>query len=197
MANPTLLIAAASRPYPGEVVNGDAWAVAWHGPGCRVALVDGLGHGPEAATAARAALAALAAQPALAPVEALAVCHRALAGTRGAAISVVHIDPDADRLSFAGVGNVEVQLWQAGRARRLLPWRGIVGVARPRPRPEYLALAGDWLLLLHTDGVSSHLALEEVLPVAAPGLQAVADAVLARWGRATDDATVVVISRAP
>jgi len=52
MTEDALVVAGVSRPYPGETVNGDAWAVHRHGGAGRIALVDGLGHGPEAAVAA-------------------------------------------------------------------------------------------------------------------------------------------------
>ena len=58
MASCPVAIAVAARAYPGETVSGDAWQVDWHGSVCRIALVDGLGHGSQAAVAASAAVAA-------------------------------------------------------------------------------------------------------------------------------------------
>jgi serine phosphatase RsbU (regulator of sigma subunit) len=187
-------IGAASRPYPGEEVNGDGWAVGWDGDACRIAVVDGLGHGPAAAVAARAALAALAARPALGPADAVRACHAALAGTRGAAVAVARIEPAGRRLTFAGVGNVEGRLWPvgpAGRAERPIAYRGIVGAALPTVRAFEFALGAGWLLVLHTDGVSARFELDQVPEGARGHPQALAEAVLARWGRSTDDATVV------
>lgn len=194
MAHPPLLIAAASRPYPGETENGDAWTVEWQAGGCRVALIDGLGHGPAAAAAARAAVATLAARPDAPPDEALRLCHEALRTTRGAAISIVRVA--ADRLTFAGAGNVDALLWQADHGRRLLPARGIVGAVLPTLRPVALDLAPGWLLLLHTDGVSARLDFEALVPTARDP-QDLADTALAAWARATDDATVLVARPAP
>lgn len=195
MAHPPLLIGAASRPRPGETANGDAWTVDRQDGRCRLAVIDGLGHGEAAAAAAQAAVAALASRPDLAPDEALRLCHRALSATRGAAISVAQIA--AARLTFAGVGNVEARLWQPGSSQRLLPSRGIVGARLPDPRPVELTLGPSWLLLLHTDGVRTRLELEQLAPIDAWEPQALAAAVLARWSRASDDATVVVARPAP
>jgi serine phosphatase RsbU (regulator of sigma subunit) len=191
-----VMVAAASRPHPGEMVNGDAWCVTQDGETSRLAVVDGLGHGPAAAVAAQTALAVLAAYPALAPVQALGQCHAALTATRGAAISVVHIDPVAARLTFAGVGNVEVRVRQAGGTQRLAPARGFVGGAMPHARSIEIALDSDWLVLMHSDGVSARLNLVDLGAVAARASPALAEAILARWSRATDDATVVVASPA-
>jgi serine phosphatase RsbU (regulator of sigma subunit) len=185
-------VVAASRPYPGEQVNGDGWTVQWHAGRCRVAVIDGLGHGPEAAAATERARAALSRHPELGPVAALARCDAALAGTRGAAISVATIDPVAGRLTYAGIGNIEAQLWQAGTARRPVAYRGIVGVRHRALRAFDFDLDPAWWLLLYTDGISSRLDVTEIAATLSHDPQAAADAALARWGRATDDATVVV-----
>jgi serine phosphatase RsbU (regulator of sigma subunit) len=194
VASPGITIAVASRPHPAETVNGDTWAVDWHAGACRIAVVDGLGHGPAAAAAALAAREALAAHPALLPAAALLLLHTALQGTRGAAISVAHVDLAAGCLTYAGVGNVEARLWQDGKAQRLLAYRGIVGGTLPTIRPFTLALGTDWQLLLHTDGVSARFEWDALAPVA---LQATADDLLAHWGRASDDATIVLAAPAP
>jgi hypothetical protein len=192
-----LTVVAASRPYPGEQVNGDGWTVQWHAGRCRVAVIDGLGHGPHAAAATERAREALLLHPDLGPVAALARCHTALAGTRGAAISIATIDPAAGRLVYAGVGNVEAQLWQAGASQRPVAYRGIVGVQHRTLRAFDFSLATDWWLLLYTDGISTRLDVAELAAALDHGPQAAADAVLARWGRATDDATVVVVCPTP
>jgi serine phosphatase RsbU (regulator of sigma subunit) len=191
MASFPVAVAVAARPYPGEAVSGDAWRVDWHGPVCRIALVDGLGHGPEAASAALAAVAALAAEPALEPVDAVHCCHDALAGTRGAALLVVSLDVSRGELIMAGVGNVEARLCQDGGAKHLMTDRGIVGSVLPRVRSVEMALSPDWLLLMHTDGIKRRFDAQSQLE-AAPDGDGLAQAILAGWARATDDATVLV-----
>jgi serine phosphatase RsbU (regulator of sigma subunit) len=188
-----LLIAAASRPYPGESVSGDAWGADWRDGRCRIAVIDGLGHGPAAAAAATQALAALAAEPALAPDAALRRCHAALRHSRGAAMAVAWIDVPAARLVWAGVGNIEARLWNAGGGEWLATDRGIVGAAMPRLHPIERRLAADWRLLIHTDGISNRFTLDATCP-APDRLDDLVAGILARWGRATDDATVVAIA---
>jgi serine phosphatase RsbU (regulator of sigma subunit) len=191
MAESPLAIAVATRAYPGETVNGDAWRVDWHGPVCRVSVVDGLGHGPEAAAAAAAATSALAANSTRDVREAIACCHEALKGTRGAAILVACIDVPAGQLTIAGVGNVEACVWQAGRSQRLVTDRGIVGSVMPRVRPIELALTGDWRMIVYSDGVSSRFDVTEMIGAGRES-QELAEAILATSGRMTDDATVVI-----
>jgi len=193
VANDPLLIVAAERPFPGEPVNGDAWCTTWHAGRCRIALIDGLGHGPEAAQAAQAAVATLNQRPELSPADALAACHGALAGSRGAAISIVQIDPSARQLTYAGIGNVEGRLNTANGTTRLIAYRGIIGSARHQVRSFDYALDRSWSLLLHTDGISSRMEITEPMASDASALRAQADSLLERWARPTDDATLLLV----
>src|SRR4051812_14246067 len=128
MAAHIVTVVGASRTYPGETDNGDAWTADWHDGACRVAVIDGVGHGPLAAAAAQLAVRTLASQPHLLPAEALRLCHDALRGSRGAAISIAHIDAERGRLTYAGVGNVEARLWLGESWQRPISYRGIVGL---------------------------------------------------------------------
>lgn len=197
MAERPLIIRAEGRPYPGETVSGDGWAIDWDDDACRVAVIDGLGHGPHAARATDAAIAALSAHPTLPPAEALRRCHLDLHGTRGAAISIARIEPLAGRLLYAGVGNVEARLWHDGEQERPITFRGIVGVTLPTIRTFELTLGADWTLLLHTDGVSARFGGSEILDALEREPLELAPLLLERWSRPLDDATVVVIRPRP
>jgi serine phosphatase RsbU (regulator of sigma subunit) len=197
VAEHRVLVAVAGRPHPAEVVSGDAAAVHWWDGGCRIAVIDGLGHGVEAALAARRAIAALDAGPDLAPADALRACHTALLGSRGAAISIARVDMDQRELVYAGIGNVEAHLWQRERREHPIAYRGIVGSVMRTVRPFKLPLGDDWTLILHSDGVSARIEAE-VLGVGPPWEpESLAQAILARYARATDDAIVVVARPAP
>ena len=199
-SGPTLagvVVCAAARPHPDERVNGDAWRAWTAGATCRVAVVDGLGHGPLAAAAAQAALASLDASTAEPLTAALLRCHAALTQTRGAAVSLAEIDVAHGSLTFAGVGNVEARLWAAAAPRQVerpLVYRGVVGGAVPRVRAFTHSLPAGWRLVIHSDGVSARFDLVDLPQDAAP--QAIADLLLERWARSTDDATVVVVAPA-
>jgi hypothetical protein len=58
-------------------------------------------------------------------------------------------------------------------------------------------LEREWLLLLHTDGVSASFTLGDLPEFTSPAPESLAAAVLAGWGRDTDDATVVVARPRP
>ncbi len=191
MAERTLVFAAAQRSFPGETVVGDAWHADWRGPVCRLAVIDGLGHGPHAATAARAAVEAIERLETVNPLELLAACHRALLSTRGAAIWIGCVDTQSGRLNYAGAGNVEGRLWQLGREQRLVGQRGIVGGVLPRLRVHEASLLGGCLLVVYSDGVRQRFQLDEVTDGRAAEPGRIADGILAGWARSTDDATVL------
>ena len=191
MGEHPIAVSVAARPYPGETVSGDAWQVDWQEGVCRIALVDGLGHGPEAAAAAAVATTHLAAHPALDPESAIRSCHLALKGTRGAALLVAGIDTETRRLIVAGVGNVEAQLWQNGRTQHLLSDRGIVGSVLPHVRPIEVVLEDTWLLLIYTDGIRNRFDVSALVQ-APPDGNGYAHTILNNWSRVTDDATVLV-----
>src|SRR5437773_929428 len=77
---------------PGETESGDLHLVKSVGSGVLAAVVDGLGHGAEAASAARAAVAVLERHAGESPLPLLQRCHRALIGTRGVVLSLAFFD---------------------------------------------------------------------------------------------------------
>src|SRR5689334_21723728 len=82
----------ATRPSLGEAESGDLHVVAAFSGGVLVAVLDGLGHGPEAALASRVAAATLhdnLGEPVTVLMER---CHAALHGTRGAVLSLAVIE---------------------------------------------------------------------------------------------------------
>ena len=188
-----LIIAADGRLCQGETVSGDGWAVDWDGAACRVAVIDGLGHGPEATRATEAAIAVLSEHPSLLPDEALRRCHYALRRTRGAAISVARIEPDPQRLVYAGVGNVDARLWRDGIQERPIAYRGIVGSVLPTIRSFEYALSRDWMLLLHTDGISARFDEADMIDALRRDPQGLIPWLLERWSRPQDDATALVV----
>ena len=186
----------ATLALPGEAQSGDWHLVKPVGTGVLVAVVDGLGHGAEAATAAQAAVAALERHATESPIVLIERCHRALQGTRGAVMSVAMFARRDRSMTWLGVGNVEgLLIYGDGAARSgsprisLVTRGGIVGSELPRLHPVVLPIAPGDTLIFATDGIREGFA--EGLPSeAAP--QHLADQILARHGKGTDDALVLV-----
>src|SRR2546421_3153615 len=157
-ATPVIDWGVAALALAGETESGDLHLVKRVGRGTLVAAVDGLGHGAEAAAAARAAVAALDqyAEESLQPL--VRRCHEALAGSRGVVMSVAYFGGVQPSLSWLGVGNVEgVVLYAAPNARparaSLVTRGGIVGGSElPQLRSAALPVAPGDLLIFATDG---------------------------------------------
>src|ERR1700759_605877 len=101
----------AGRPRPGEHVCGDqSLAVGVDDRAALFGVLDGLGHGPAAASAATTGVDVLKGACGERLEVLVQLCHRVLAGTRGAAMTLARIDFAAGQLSWTGVGNVSANL---------------------------------------------------------------------------------------
>src|SRR5207244_6040706 len=102
-----------TRTMSGETECGDAHAVVEWSGGALVAVVDGLGHGGEAAIAARTAVATLAEHADEPVVPLLQRCHRQLRGSRGVVMTLASCQEATGEMTWLGVGNVEGFLLRA------------------------------------------------------------------------------------
>lgn len=190
-------VAGASRPKPGERACGDIWFHHTMDAATFLAVVDGLGHGTEAAHAADLAVDFLrdhvqqCNEPVALDILARGL-HQRLRHSRGAVAGLAWVDPRADEIRYVGIGNVEVRLI-ADYPSRLFSRPGLLGNSRPIfPDVQRTPFGPRSLLILHTDGVGP-IALGTV-PHHVPCVE-VARSLLARWARPDDDATVVVARR--
>jgi phosphoserine phosphatase RsbX len=187
--------AAKARPRPGEQVCGDhPIAVDVSGNGALVGVLDGLGHGAEAATAAARGVEVVRGACAEPLEELIQLCHRALWGTRGAAITLARIDFRADNLRWVGVGNVTANLVakhpagvEVRSSARLAG--GIIGYRIPEvvASQEVPIRPGD-LLVIASDGIAEdHL---DNIDFAAPAVT-IAEQIVRSHSRDDDDALVL------
>lgn len=199
---PVIEWAVASRPLAGQDASGDLYLVAPHVDGVLVTVVDGLGHGAEAAAAAHLAIATVQADVQADIVSVVRACHHARLGTRGVVMSVASFSAHADLLTWVGVGDVEAVVLHTGqrglRGRDALPLRGgVIGYQLPPLRASTLAIAHGDLAILATDGLRQSFLQDALLghpfrPQTSLGCQQLADALLAQHGKTTDDALVLV-----
>jgi negative regulator of sigma-B (phosphoserine phosphatase) len=187
--------ATAGRPLPGEHVSGDQPIAIGIGDGAALfGVIDGLGHGPAAATAAQRAADALM----RAHTERLEVlvqlCHRLLNGTRGAAMTLARVDFAAGTLTWTGVGNVAANLVAKDvtgvhirSSARLAA--GIVGYRMPEIKPAQVVpiRAGD-LIVIATDGITEDHA--DYIDFAGSAA-VIAEEILGKHAKETDDALVL------
>ena len=146
---------------PGETAIGDAVLIDMEagGAGGVFALIDGLGHGPNAARAADAAVQTLRARkPGSDLLTLMEAIHGNLRGTRGAAATVCIID--GERIFCCGVGNVALRSHGADIPFVLSP--GILGSNVRRFRTAEARLVNKQRILLHSDGIASDLSLSRL-----------------------------------
>lgn len=185
----------ATRTMPGEAESGDI-PVVWSFPnGALAAAVDGLGHGPEAARAAREAeeiLRGSAGEPAHRLIER---CHQGLKRSRGVVMTVACFDATEDTVTWLGVGNVEGRLIRRsdqGEVHResMVLHAGIVGYRLPPLRAVTLPVRRGDVLILATDGIRGDFADPTDLSRTP---KQIAERILEEAGKGTDDALVVVV----
>jgi phosphoserine phosphatase RsbX len=183
-----------ARPLTGEIRSGDSHLVAPFANGVLVAVVDGLGHGAEAADAARIAILSLQDRPQDSVIDLLQRSHLALKRTRGVVLSLASIDAVAHQMTWIGVGNVDGSLLRADRRARpgreaLTARSGVVGYQLPPLRTATLPIAPEDVLIFATDGISSGFHGEALL---GRNPQDAADHILKQYAKATDDALALV-----
>lgn len=185
-----------SRTLPGETICGDRALVMEVWEGVLVAVIDGIGHGEEAAKAAQVAAETIEAHATRSFSLLLQQCHINLQKTRGVVMSLAYLD-DQRTMTWMGVGNVEGRLIRGrvqynDKTESLLLRTGIVGGDNDTPPtfyPRGLALVRGDLLIMATDGIRNDF--DHDIDVAA-GPKRIADDIIANKSRPNDDALVFV-----
>jgi phosphoserine phosphatase RsbX len=183
----------AARCRRGETTSGDLAVVTFLPEGALVAGIDGLGHGTEAARAARTAAQVVRARPSQDLVLLVQRCHAALRGTRGAAISLAFVSEGG--VTWLGVGSVEGRVLSGDPSvmrptGSLALGSGVPGHELPVVRTATLAVRPGDVLVLATDGIKASFA--DSLDVSG-STQAISDRILADHSTPADDALVVAV----
>jgi phosphoserine phosphatase RsbX len=185
--------ACAGRALPGETRSGDLAVRVAAGDDDVVALIDGLGHGEEAADASQRAREVVEAHAASEPLDTVVnATHQALVRTRGVTMTIASIGCSG-AMHWLGVGNVEAHVVrrEGNRPRRVASpvlLGGVVGYRLPRLRVSSVDLEPDDLIVMATDGIDPGF-VDHVM-VSAP-VDRVVDAIVDRCARPNDDALVL------
>jgi negative regulator of sigma-B (phosphoserine phosphatase) len=185
----------AGTAIAGEQRSGDLAVFAGYAGGALVAVLDGLGHGDAAADASAIARDVIHGHRSLPAGELLQRCHQALRKTRGVVMTLAWFDLEGHQLAWAGVGNVEARLVRGAavygdRHDSALVLGGVVGYKLPPVRPATMELRPGDAVAFATDGIAADYSVS-----LAPGLpaQKLAERILERHGKGTDDALAVVV----
>lgn len=189
-------VGTACRPKGGETVSGDAagtWQSRAH---TLVAVVDGLGSGPQAAEASTLALSCIAANRDQPLAELVGRCHLAIQHTRGAVLALARVDHKQGQMAFVGVGNIGFSAVSAV-AMHPVCHNGLVGHRLPSLAEfSYPCSPGD-LVVLYSDGISPRFQRQGGLAGLSSSNwtdpQKLAQQIVAGFGEAEDDAAVVTL----
>ena len=184
----------ASRPAPGQNVSGDLHLVKPFGQRILVGVMDGIGHGDEAAAAARAAAEILDQYAGDPTILLIRRCHDALLKTRGVVLTVAKLNTEENTMTWLGVGNVEGRLLRADASashprESVLLRGGMVGYQLPTLQASVIPVAAGDLLVLATDGI--HPVFEDGINLNETPKQ-IAEKILSRHFKGNDDALVLV-----
>jgi negative regulator of sigma-B (phosphoserine phosphatase) len=190
-----LQLGVAGVALEGEERSGDLAVFAPYEHGGLAVVIDGLGHGGEAADASAIAERVIREHASEEPSVLLTRCHEALRRSRGVVLTAAWFDLDELELSWVGVGNVEARLVRGAavygdRHDSALVLGGVVGYNLPPIRPSYFDLRPGDAVAFATDGIETDFSSSLT-----PGLpaQKLAERILERHGRDTDDALAAVV----
>lgn len=188
-----LTFGAASRPHPRMTENGDAFVIKCWGEGALVAVIDGLGHGPfaqHAAQTARQYVESHVDQPLDLIFRGVG---RACRATRGVVMALARFDWGGTQLTFASIGNIEARVFGSVEPMNFAVRRGIVGVNAPNPAVTQHRWQPNYLLVLHSDGLTTRWRWEDFPGLGRTSASVIARRLLQALAKDDDDATVLVV----
>lgn len=192
---PRFIIGAVSLPIDGENQCGDGWICQGDDASLRLAVFDGLGHGPDANAASEAALAFITPGRSEAPAATLQRIHLGIRHTRGAAGAIYDLHASGCILRHAGVGNIAGTLVTDGdgRARSLMSHNGTLGHLATRFQDFTQPWLRSDLLVLATDGLQTRWDLGRYQGLRQRDPAVIAGVLWRDFRRGRDDVTVLVV----
>lgn len=190
--DPENVTAGLTRTLAGESECGDAYAVRQIPHGWLLLSVDGLGHGPLAARAARAATRIFRDSREVSPGVLMGELHQGLSHTRGAAAAIGHLDVQHGLLTYTGIGNIAGRIVTPARSRGLVTHPGIVGHNAHATRETVYELEpGSWVVM-HSDGLSEKWDTADYPGILEHSPLVLAATLMREAGVRRDDASVLV-----
>jgi hypothetical protein len=181
-----------ARPRPGEIDNGDAYFVRRRAGSTLLAVVDGLGHGHGAQEASHAALEVLSAWDGGGLEEVFERTHDRLRSTRGAVMGACVVDTRREAFYYAGVGNIEVRVFNSPEPIRPISANGTLGARLGKLRVWQSPWGEGATVVMTSDGVSASWDIADYPGLLVRSPQLMAGVLLRDYGRDSDDATVLV-----
>lgn len=196
VASCPLAFGAATRAYPGQPVNGDAFVIKRWDHQALVAVIDGLGHGQHAHRASQAARTYVERHFDRSLIHLFRGTGHACRSTRGVVMAVAHFDWRQETLTFGSIGNIEARVLNSPEPVRLMIRRGILGGRAPDPKITEHPWDPAYTLILHSDGLRTHWNWEDFSHLDDEPATVTARELLFALGKDDDDATIIVVKGA-
>ena len=180
------------RACHGERLSGDTVVIRPLKQGLFVAIVDVLGHGPEAHELTHAIDAYLTHYGTSDVSSLMTRLHQHLKGSRGAAVGLCAIDATTGRIDYAGIGNTTMRRFGKTETR-LVSQDGVLGQNMRTPLHQTLQLEPGDLIVLYTDGVSDRFTSDDYPGILRHTPKEVANNIVQRFGKDYDDAACIAV----
>jgi negative regulator of sigma-B (phosphoserine phosphatase) len=180
------------RPCLGERVSGDAVVLRPLEGGLFAAIIDVLGHGPEAHELTQVIDTFLDRHATADVFSWLTRLHQRLKGTRGAAVGMCAVDSAAGSINYVGIGNTSFRRFGESETR-LVSYDGVLGQNMRTPLQQSLKLASGDTLVLYTDGVSDRFTASDYPGLVRHAPDEVVRNILDRFGKDHDDSGCIAI----
>jgi anti-sigma regulatory factor (Ser/Thr protein kinase) len=179
-------------PITGETTSGDAVDVVDGERGRTMIVADGLGHGPEAATAAVEAVRLFRRHQSLSIPEILQYLHTGLRATRGAAVALARFDQGTGKVMYGGIGNISGAIVDGPDIRRMVSLNGTAGHNARRIQIFDYPYNGG-LVVMASDGIATGWSLAPYPGLAQAHPSLIAAILYRDYARRRDDASVLVV----
>lgn len=180
------------EPCQDGIYCGDAGLIKEYGGIRFLAVVDGLGHGKKAHDTARSCIGFLEEHYRNDLTRLADGLHHHIQGSRGAVAALCCLDAAKRKLSCVSVGDTTVRRLN-NEPFRIQGIPGILGYQVRSYRQETHRLAAGDILLLHTDGVSSHFNPKDLDGLLHGDARGIADTIMARYAKPHDDSLCMVV----
>jgi len=185
-------VAAFTRPYPGLSANGDGYWYIYENNRLFVCVVDGLGHGEDAQVARKKAIESVQQHYNESFDNIFGQAHRALAKTRGVAMTIARICFTNNTMESAGIGNVELKLYPTESF--FVPKAGVLGMGKC---PKIKVAVSNWvsksLMVLYSDGLTSKWTLQALEQAQDYSACFLSHLLVRSFERETDDSTALIV----
>lgn len=187
----------ATRPRMAMTLNGDAFVVEQWNHDALIALIDGLGHGPDANRAALAAREYVENHYDQPFNRLFQGVNRACRATRGVVMALARFNwkKHPITMSYASIGNIEARVFECPAPKKFAVQRGIIGYNAPDVMVSEFDWDPSYVLVLHSDGLNSQWHWQDYPELTEASATQAARYLLQIQGRDDDDASIIVVRK--